>query len=197
GDHGNLPAQALDQHGRDIAAAVGAHVDDERFLFQLRIEVLDELVEAIALHVGHMEIANLASGRVADLLDVALYPAVVAQVGLAGDGNDDNLSAALFLRLGVELERHLLANGADQAFLEIGHLIGWLTIDGDDVILLMGIDADLRQGRAELGVPVGAVEDLADLVIAGSRVAGDGGTQLAGLQARGLGHFAAADISMA
>src|SRR5205085_188258 len=45
-DHGDLAAEALDELWRDVAAAIAAHVDDQRLLAELRIVVAGELIEA-------------------------------------------------------------------------------------------------------------------------------------------------------
>ena len=81
-DHGDLAAQPFDQHRRDVAAAVAAHVDDQGLLGDLRIEVLDEFVQAGGVHVGDVQVADLAAGRVVDLLDVAFHPVVVIELRL-------------------------------------------------------------------------------------------------------------------
>ena len=73
---------------RDVAAAVAADIDDQGFLANLGVEILDELVEALGAHVGDMEVADLAVGGLADVLDVVLDPVVVVELLLAGDGDD-------------------------------------------------------------------------------------------------------------
>ena len=47
-DAEQLAAQPLDEHSRNVAAAVGAHVHDQPFLADLRVVPLDELADAVA-----------------------------------------------------------------------------------------------------------------------------------------------------
>ena len=55
-----LAPQPLDKHLRHVSAAIVADIDDHPFFADLRIIPLDELADALCLHVGDVDIADAA-----------------------------------------------------------------------------------------------------------------------------------------
>ena len=47
--------------------------------------MLDELVEAGGLHVGHVNVADFAAGRFLDLPDIAFDPVVIVELRFIAD----------------------------------------------------------------------------------------------------------------
>ena len=75
--------QPLDDHARDVAAAVGAVVDQQRFFAKLRIIPLDELANAVLAHVRQVHIADAAVRQLVHAAAVLLHPVEIQQVGFA------------------------------------------------------------------------------------------------------------------
>src|SRR5512141_2494447 len=145
-DHDHLPDEPVDDHRRDVAAAVAADVDDQGFLAQLGIEMLDELVEAVDAHVRDVDVADLAARGLVDLGDVRLHPVVVVKRVLGLDGHDDGVAGALAVGAGRDLERDLLAGRIVEGLVDVGGLVERAAVDRQDVLPFPDIDADLGQG---------------------------------------------------
>ena len=60
-DHDERAPEPLDDERRNKAAAIAAHIDDKRFLADLRKVLLGEFVQARLAHVGDMDIADFAA----------------------------------------------------------------------------------------------------------------------------------------
>ena len=136
----------------------------------------------------------MPAGGLRDLLDVALDPGVVIQVLFAVGRHDDRIVAAGQLRLGIDLQSHLLARLVDQQLIDVLHLGGGAAVDGENEVALFRVDADLRQGRPTALHPILAAQDLRDLVVSGLSVAGQLGAEQAGGDSLRLGTLAAADV---
>src|SRR5690349_12222400 len=98
-----------------ISAAIGplntccgyvpvAHVDDEALLADLRIEPLDELADAVAAHVGNVDIADLAAGLFLDIAAVVFDPAVVLEVRFARHRLDQHRARAFAAALRADAQ---------------------------------------------------------------------------------------------
>ena len=72
-------AQAFQGERGDEAAAVPAVVEDHRLLVELAIELANELLQPKLLHVRHVDIADLAAGKLVYHRLVAGDPIGLAQ----------------------------------------------------------------------------------------------------------------------
>ena len=108
------------------------------------------------------------------------------------------LRAPLAFGLAVDFQRDRLADRVDEQFVDVVDLVGRLAVDGDDEFALLDVDADLGQRRAQAAVPVGAVQDLGDLVVFRSpdRASARRRASPSGMRCT-VRHVAAADVGVA
>ena len=102
----HLSAQPLDQHLRDIAAAVRAHVDDEALFSNLAVVPFYELADARRAHVGNVNVADTAARHLRNLFAVRDHPVEVNQIALIGDRTIRHGPGARHRRLLVDRQLH-------------------------------------------------------------------------------------------
>src|SRR5437764_11316838 len=69
-----LAPQPFDQHARNVAAAIRAHIDNQCLLVDLRIVPFDEFANAVGAHIGNVNVTHAAGGRFFDLLAIVRDP---------------------------------------------------------------------------------------------------------------------------
>ncbi len=162
---GHGPVEHLDEAARDLPAAVPALVDDERGLVDLAEVLPDQVVLAVDAGVGHVDVADLALGLRRDVGAVLLDPLAVAEVRLAAQGLDHDVT-------GIVVELRLLADGdrdraARQAHERGPRVLGRVhghAVDGQEVVALLDVDAGLPQRVAGVHVPGRPLADALDPV---------------------------------
>ena len=105
-DAEEFAAKAFDQHLRDIAATVAAHIDDESLFANLRIVILDEFANAVVTHIGNVDVADLAAGGFAHGFAVVFDPFEIKETGFAGDRAIGDVAGAVHGGLGVDGPLH-------------------------------------------------------------------------------------------
>ena len=94
-DHDEGAPEPLDHQRRNKAAAVAAHVDDQRLLSNLREVLLGELVQARLAHVGNVNVTDFAIGLLAHVIDVLLDPGEVIKRRFVRDRHYGDVARAL------------------------------------------------------------------------------------------------------
>ena len=118
-DHDQGAPEPLDDQRRDEAAAVAAHIDDERFFANLRKVELGEFVQPRLSHVGNVNVADFAAGFLRHFIDVLLHPGPVIERRFIGRRDDSNVSRAIVARLGIDSQNDLFIGRADERVIEI------------------------------------------------------------------------------
>ena len=128
-------------HGRNVAAAVHAVVDDERLLVELRVEELGEHVQALGAHVGDVDVADLSVRSLVHLLDVALDPFVVGQLALVRDRFYIDRAGVLAGGVVGNFQRDRFAGLADQRLVDVHEVGGRDAVHLGDVLSFPGFHA--------------------------------------------------------
>ncbi len=138
-----LASQPLDEHLRHVAASIVTDVDDQSLLADLRVEPLDELADAIGPHVGEVDVADPAAAQAGHPLTVARDVCEITQVGLGGDRLECESPGAF--PLGPRVDGHLHGPISLVAQQPVGIVAAGqvLAVDGQDVVALLHVDADL------------------------------------------------------
>jgi hypothetical protein len=139
-----IAAQAFNQHLRNVSAAIAADIDNQGFLADLRIVILDEFADAVSAHVGDVKVAHFAVGSVGDELAVVGNPVKIDQICLAGDGAIRNGVRALRSCLGIDGELNGTISLVAQELIRIVLRGQILAVDRQDVIPFLHVDTDFR-----------------------------------------------------
>src|ERR1019366_9830177 len=116
---------------------------------------------------------------------------------LFGDRHDGPLARPVGGRLRVDLEDDLDARLAGERRVYVGQVAHGMPVDGEYVVPLGHVDADLGERRARGVLPVVAPEDAVDPVRPAPGVARQPGPQQAHRRARRLRGVAPADVRVA
>ena len=163
-------AQPLDDHARNVAAAVGAIVDQERFLAQLRVIPLDEFADARLAHVGQVHVADPAVREFIHFAAVLFHPVEVDQIGLAGQRAVGDLARSGQRGRGVQRQLDRRVAGVAQVLVDVLLRRHVLAIDRQHIVAYSRVHAHLGQrGTIDLFLVL-PLEDLRDAVAAGSGV---------------------------
>ncbi len=162
-----LARDLLEQQLRHVAAAVVAHVDDQRVAVAFGDEVAVELGEAGGHHVGQMEVADAA-------VRLLVHPARGCARPIRGSARAPRRRASSPARCASRTmgaargERQLdLGRGLmHQQRLRRAFARRALAVDRDDALADLRLDADRIQRRIGAGVPRVAGDDARDLVAA-------------------------------
>src|SRR6185503_3075997 len=76
----HFSSQSLDQHARNVAAAICAHIYDQSLLANLRVVPLDKLANTGGSHIGNVNVANAPSGRLIHFAPVPIDPIQINQI---------------------------------------------------------------------------------------------------------------------
>ncbi len=133
-DHDECAPEPLDHERRNEAAAVAAHIDDQRLFADLREVKLGEFVQAGLAHVGNVNVADFAAGFLGHIIDVLLHPRAVIERRFVGRGHDGDVARAIVARLGVDPQNDLLVGRADERVVEIRQSRDRRAVDRQDVI---------------------------------------------------------------
>ena len=100
---GDIPAddaagQLLHDELRGVAAGVAADVDDERVAQHLAAQVAVEVRPALADHVGHVQVADLAAAELTYRSALAADPVLVAQPPVAAERHHHDAAAPAAVR---------------------------------------------------------------------------------------------------
>ncbi len=150
----------------DKAAAIVAHVDDQTVLERLRIEPLEQLAVPFIRGIGQMDVAHAAIGGFFHIITILLHPIEVTEIVFVGDGLDLHLAGLGRRRQSADLQGNGGADGVLQRLIEIFRRTHLMSVDGNDIIADLDVDARLGQRRAPGVVPVLAGKDFLDAIIA-------------------------------
>jgi len=139
--------KALDEHLRNVAAAVAPHVDNESVSADLRIIELYEFADAGSAHVRNVDVTNAPVGGFQDRLAVASDPVEIDQIALGGDGPVADPPRAIRGRLRIERELHRPVGFVEQKLIGIFAGGEIFAVDGKNVVAFVGVHADFRKRR--------------------------------------------------
>ena len=134
------------------------------FFSNLREEVAIEVGKAGAGGVRDVDVGDLAAGHLVDLAPIAFDEGEVAQALLRFDGDDGDIARSATVRIGPDMQNHLLARGAFKEAVEVVGGVQVAAVDGKQVFALFHVDAGLGERRVQRGVPVFAVVDVGETV---------------------------------
>ena len=152
-----LAAQPLDEHARDVAAAVEAVVHNERFFLELRVVPLDELADAVGVHVRHVQVADAAVRQFVHHFPVAGYPVEIDELGFVGNRAIGDGARALLIGLSLTSNWTGLSAMLRKQPVGVVRAGQFLAVDGQNVIARFGVHADLGEGRAVNVLPRSAL----------------------------------------
>src|SRR6185295_19302506 len=90
----------------DVAAAIGAHIDNQRFLVELRVVPLDEFADPVGAHIGNVNVTNAAISGFVDPLAVLVDPVEIDQIRFVGNGTIRDNARAFHRRPAVYGQRN-------------------------------------------------------------------------------------------
>src|SRR5579859_272757 len=163
-------AQTLDDHLRNVAAPVAAHVHDQSQLADLRVVGLDEFADAVIAHVGYVDVADFAAGGFVDGFTIAIDPFEIDQIGLAGDGPVSDFVGAFERGPGIHGPLHWAVGLVAEKLIGIIFWRQVLAVNRQDVVPLFHIHTNFGERRAIDLFLILAVEDFGDAVTPGRGV---------------------------
>ena len=140
----DLAQKPLDDHRRDVSATVGAVIDDESLLVELRIVPACELVKTLRPHVWDVDVAHLAAGLLLNGTDVLHNPFVMLKRIFIGDRLDNDLAPALGGRL-VDGQFDKFVSFSDKEPVDVVNVLKRLSVNGCDEIALGDIHSRFGQ----------------------------------------------------
>src|SRR5205814_597586 len=127
-------------------------------------EIAVEASEPFGGGVGNVDVGDLAAGQGVHLFAVGIYPGEVAQLALAGHGNDGHFTRGLAVGVAGDGDHGLLAGGPLEEPVDIVGGGQIFAVDGEQVLALFHAGARLQKRRAQLGIPAFAAVDPGELV---------------------------------
>jgi hypothetical protein len=130
------------------------------------VEVAVEVGVAGAASVGHVDVGHLAAGKLVDLAAIALDPVKLRRPSSSGIGTTVTSRAAEFDALWVrpDADHGLPAGGTVEELIKIVGGVKVASVNGEQVLALLDVDARQGKRRGEAGGPVLAAEDFGDLI---------------------------------
>ena len=117
----------------DVAALVVALIQHHCLFIDLGVKVTIEVGVACPAGVGHVNVGDLAPGKLIDFTAIALDPIDVAQAVFRSDGHHGHIACAAAIWLGADTDHCLLAGKPVEGAIQIVRRVKFAAIHRQEV----------------------------------------------------------------